>query len=215
MYPVLNQQELDTENIQKSSLRKVHALYSNGERRTSDCHIRRLVEIRDSAARNSNFPVLLRLERHQTGACQIPGDAWEVQVSKCGPRKRHLHVGIVWNSSQKASGTEAGTCIHCKNKQRVEDGDGPVYSSGSTQTPGADAQSEEVVSSSFCSASSFHDASGGARASTERPPAAAPRSRGRRQYGSPPDTPPPGPSLPPPRGKPAQKRPPAVPPSAA
>ena len=41
MYPVLNQQELNTESIQKSSSRKSIILYSTGERRTSDCRIPR------------------------------------------------------------------------------------------------------------------------------------------------------------------------------
>ena len=141
-------------NQQETVKEKSIILYSTGEHRPSDCQIRRVVEIRESAPRNSNFPVLLRRDRHRRSACQILGGAWKVDVSKCEPRKSHRHVELVWNSSQRPSGTEAGTCVHCKTKQCVEAEDEHVYSSGSTQTPGEDAESEEVVSSSSSSSSS-------------------------------------------------------------
>ena len=61
--------------------------------------------------------------------------AWKVQVSMSEKRERHLHVWNVWKSSKEASGSEARTCIHCRTRQCVEDGDESMYSSGNTQTP--------------------------------------------------------------------------------
>ena len=60
----------------------------------------------------------------------------------CEQREHHHHVEPVWNSSQKS----------LRTRQRVEDGDKPLYSSGNTQTPSVDVkQCEEDASSSSSS----------------------------------------------------------------
>ena len=60
----------------------------------------------------------------------------------------------MWKSVPESLRTEAGTCIHCKTKQCAEDGDEPVHSSGSTQTPSEDEEHEEVASCASSSSSS-------------------------------------------------------------
>ena len=78
------------------------------------------------------------------GCVESPG--FQVRTAQAPPSRRNC-VDFVPKSLWDRG-------IHCKTKQSVEDGDEPVYSSGSTQTPGEDEEHCEEVSSSSSSFSS-------------------------------------------------------------
>ena len=108
-----------------SSSGKVHNPVLHRERRTSDCQIQRVEEIRVVISQKTpNFLVLLRRDRHRTSGCQIPVARRKSRFPSAYSARTTITKKMCGIRPQKASGTEAGTCIHCETKQCVEAGTG-------------------------------------------------------------------------------------------